>query len=156
MTRKKPRTGEDLLSSQSWSRRNSPAPAAAPSSTIIPPLLLLQVEIPQLQPSMSITSQAAARCCRQLVRPSTRLSSSSAYLSQQRIPSRRWQSTEAEPAAAAAPSNPKIAQIVDQVSQLSLLETAELVSSLKVGCFLSYPTYVSLRLLYLSIYSSLM
>ncbi|BDD58034.1 Ribosomal protein [Monascus purpureus] len=79
---------------------------------------------------MSVSSQAAARCCRQLVRPSTsylRLSSP-AYVSQLRIPSRRWQSTEAEPAAS---SNPKITQIVDQVSQLTLLETAELVSSLK-------------------------
>lgn len=45
--------------------------------------------------------------------------------------SRRWQSTDA-PAAAAAPSNPKIATIVDQISQLTLLETADLVSSLKV------------------------
>ncbi|KAF1344927.1 hypothetical protein BDV97DRAFT_362821 [Delphinella strobiligena] len=45
--------------------------------------------------------------------------------------SRRWQSADA-PAAAAAPSNPKIATIVDQISQLTLLETADLVSSLKV------------------------
>lgn len=80
---------------------------------------------------MSIPSQAAARCCRQLIRPSTsslRLSTST-YLSQ-RTPSRRWQSTESE--AAAAPANPKISQIVDQVSQLTLLETADLVSTLKV------------------------
>jgi large subunit ribosomal protein L7/L12 len=42
---------------------------------------------------------------------------------------RRWNSTEA----AAAPSNPKIAEIVDKISQLTLLETADLVSSLKVG-----------------------
>lgn len=33
----------------------------------------------------------------------------------------------------AAPTNPKITQIVDQISQLTLLETADLVSSLKVG-----------------------
>ena len=80
---------------------------------------------------MSIPSQAAARCCRQLIRPSTsslRLSTST-YLSQ-RTPSRRWQSTESE--AAVAPANPKISQIVDQVSQLTLLETADLVSTLKV------------------------
>lgn len=44
---------------------------------------------------------------------------------------RRWQSTDA----AAAPSNPKIVQIVDQISQLTLLETADLVASLKVGLF---------------------
>ncbi|KAG9560586.1 hypothetical protein KCU79_g7567, partial [Aureobasidium melanogenum] len=39
---------------------------------------------------------------------------------------RRWQSTEA-----VAPTNPKIAAIVDQIGQLTLLETADLVSSLK-------------------------
>jgi hypothetical protein len=44
---------------------------------------------------------------------------------QQRI-QRRWQSD------AAAPTNPKIATIVDQISQLTLLETADLVSTLKV------------------------
>ncbi|KAI9826391.1 MAG: hypothetical protein M1832_000308 [Thelocarpon impressellum] len=38
----------------------------------------------------------------------------------------RWQSTEA-----AASTNPKIAGIVDQIGQLTLLETADLVSSLK-------------------------
>ncbi|KAE8354523.1 50S ribosomal protein L12 [Aspergillus coremiiformis] len=77
---------------------------------------------------MSISSQVAARCCRQIVRPSAaslRLSSST-YLSQR---TRRWQSTEA--AAAAAPANPKISQIVDQISQLTLLETADLISTLK-------------------------
>jgi large subunit ribosomal protein L7/L12 len=41
---------------------------------------------------------------------------------------RRYNSTEA-----AAPTNPKIAEIVDQISRLTLLETADLVSSLKVG-----------------------
>lgn len=40
---------------------------------------------------------------------------------------RRFNSTEA------APTNPKIAEIVDQISRLTLLETADLVSSLKVG-----------------------
>jgi large subunit ribosomal protein L7/L12 len=45
---------------------------------------------------------------------------------QQRI-QRRWQSSDA-----AAPTNPKIATIVDQISQLTLLETADLVSTLKV------------------------
>ncbi|KAH8704185.1 50S ribosomal protein L12 [Talaromyces proteolyticus] len=81
---------------------------------------------------MSITSHAAARCCRQAVRPSSflRISTpSSTYLSQQQriTPARRWESTEA----AATPTNPKITQIVDQISQLTLLETADLVSSLK-------------------------
>jgi large subunit ribosomal protein L7/L12 len=41
---------------------------------------------------------------------------------------RRYNSTEAAPAA----TNPKISAIVDQISQLTLLETADLVSSLKV------------------------
>jgi large subunit ribosomal protein L7/L12 len=44
---------------------------------------------------------------------------------QQRI-QRRWASD------AAASTNPKIATIVDQISQLTLLETADLVSTLKV------------------------
>ncbi|SPO01154.1 related to 60S ribosomal protein L12, mitochondrial [Cephalotrichum gorgonifer] len=65
----------------------------------------------------------AQRCARQLrtagsVRPSTvtRIAATSS----------RYNSTEA-----AAPENPKIAAIVDQISQLTLLETADLVSSLK-------------------------
>ncbi|PKY06415.1 ClpS-like protein [Aspergillus campestris IBT 28561] len=74
---------------------------------------------------MSFASQTAARCCRQLVRPTATRLSSPAYLA----PSRRWQSTEAE--APAAPASPKISQIVDQISQLTLLETADLVSTLK-------------------------
>jgi len=39
-------------------------------------------------------------------------------------PAKRWASTEAA-------SNPKISGIVDQISQLTLLETADLVASLK-------------------------
>ncbi|PWY87771.1 50S ribosomal protein L12 [Aspergillus heteromorphus CBS 117.55] len=78
---------------------------------------------------MSFPTQAAARCCRQIVRPTASLRlSPSTYLAQRSL-SRRWQSTEAE--AAAAPANPKITQIVDQISQLNLLETADLVASLK-------------------------
>ncbi|OJJ44130.1 hypothetical protein ASPZODRAFT_135605 [Penicilliopsis zonata CBS 506.65] len=80
-------------------------------------------------------SHVAARCCRQLLRPSSssttslRLApSSTTYLFAGRTSSRRWQSTEAQ---AAAPVNPKITQIVDQISQLTLLETADLVASLK-------------------------
>lgn len=56
-----------------------------------------------------------------LLRPAT------ASLAQQRT-SRRWASTDA-----AAATNPKIATIVDQISQLTLLETADLVSTLKVS-----------------------
>lgn len=43
----------------------------------------------------------------------------------------RWQSSDATPAAI---TNPKISTIVDSISQLTLLETADLVSSLKVSC----------------------
>ncbi|GLA57145.1 hypothetical protein AtubIFM54640_003270 [Aspergillus tubingensis] len=78
---------------------------------------------------MFVSAQAAARCCRQIVRPTASLRlAPTTYLSQRTL-SRRWQSTEAE--AAAAPANPKITQIVDQISQLTLLETADLVSTLK-------------------------
>jgi len=48
------------------------------------------------------------------------------YAVSQRSQWRRWQSTEA-----AAAANPKISNIVDQISQLTLLETADLVSTLK-------------------------
>jgi hypothetical protein len=85
---------------------------------------------PTLPSTMSFPIQAAARSCRQLsgsVRPSS-LRIASTYTA--RTPSyRRWESTEA----AATPTNPKIAQIVDQISTLTLLETADLVSSLKVS-----------------------
>ncbi|KAL2007678.1 hypothetical protein VTN00DRAFT_7660 [Thermoascus crustaceus] len=83
---------------------------------------------------MAIPSQAAARCCRHIVRPSSsalRVSSTSYLAQRRRTPARRWQSTEAGAEPAAAPTNPKIAQIVDQISQLTLLETADLVASLK-------------------------
>lgn len=84
---------------------------------------------------MSFSTQVAARCARQLsgsVRPSSlRIASSASYLTARRTPStQRWESTEAAPAAS---PNPKISQIVDQISTLTLLETADLVSSLKVG-----------------------
>ncbi|KEF59985.1 uncharacterized protein A1O9_04833 [Exophiala aquamarina CBS 119918] len=83
---------------------------------------------------------AAYRCCqlaastqkRSLSSQCLRLSSrSSANQFQRRntlaSPSRRRQSTDA----AAPPTNPKISGIVDQISQLTLLETADLVASLK-------------------------
>ncbi|KAJ5105219.1 hypothetical protein NUU61_002566 [Penicillium alfredii] len=82
---------------------------------------------------MALPVQAAARCCRHFsgsVRPSSlRIATSATYLPTARSTpsSRRWESTEA----AAAPANPKIAPIVDQISQLTLLETADLVSTLK-------------------------
>lgn len=57
---------------------------------------------------------------------------------ERRISQRRWQS-----AAAASPSasSPKISNIVDQISQLTLLETADLVSSLKV-CTVPAPPFL--------------
>ena len=59
---------------------------------------------------------AAQRCARQLRSTSVRAPSS--------LIARRFNSTE---------TSPKIATIVDQISQLTLLETADLVASLKVG-----------------------
>ncbi|POS81427.1 hypothetical protein DHEL01_v200159 [Diaporthe helianthi] len=74
---------------------------------------------------MSLSCRYAAQCCARQIRSTSTIRSTGA-LAQQRI-SRRYQSTEA----AAAPTNAKIAGIVDQISQLTLLETADLVSSLK-------------------------
>ncbi|KIW73433.1 ribosomal protein L7/L12 [Phialophora macrospora] len=82
---------------------------------------------------------ATYRCCqlaartqkRSLSSQCLRLSSISSVDQQRRRnnfkQSRRWQSTDA----ATASTNPKIAGIVDQISQLTLLETADLVASLK-------------------------
>ncbi|OCK76505.1 ClpS-like protein [Lepidopterella palustris CBS 459.81] len=75
---------------------------------------------------MSPSYQSALRRCACIAKSSSPyLRPSTAALSQRRT-SRRWQTTDA-----AAPSNPKITSIVDQISQLTLLETADLVSSLK-------------------------
>ncbi|KAI9815508.1 MAG: hypothetical protein M1827_002642 [Pycnora praestabilis] len=78
---------------------------------------------------MSFSCNSAVQCCARATRNvSTPLRIPSLALSQRRrpAPGRRWQST-----AAAVPSNPKVAGIVDQISELTLLETADLVSSLK-------------------------
>ncbi|KAF2112737.1 54S ribosomal protein L12, mitochondrial precursor [Lophiotrema nucula] len=72
---------------------------------------------------MSAPASRALRRCVCNVRPSMIGRPAAGYTAQQR-PSRRWQSTEAA-------ANPKIATIVDQISQLTLLETADLVSTLK-------------------------
>lgn len=108
-------------------------PPSTPSKSVRPllssPFLLLH-SLPIFLVAMSFPAQTAARCCRQLVRPSAALRlSPSTYLSQRTL-NRRWEST----GAAAAPANPKITQIVDQISQLTLLETADLVATLKVRC----------------------
>ncbi|KAH6713505.1 ribosomal protein L7/L12, C-terminal/adaptor protein ClpS-like protein [Leptodontidium sp. 2 PMI_412] len=75
---------------------------------------------------MSLSCQSAARSCVRSLRSSTSLRLSSAAVAQRRnTPARRWASTET------AAANPKISGIVDQISQLTLLETADLVASLK-------------------------
>jgi large subunit ribosomal protein L7/L12 len=69
---------------------------------------------------MAMSCRYAARACARQMRTSSqpfRVASMT----------RRYNSTEA------AVENPKIAGIVDQISQLTLLETADLVSSLKVS-----------------------
>lgn len=72
---------------------------------------------------MCLPCQYAARCCARSLWTSSSLRVSS-IAQQARTPSRRCAST------AEAPS-PKVAQIVEQISSLTLLETADLVSSLK-------------------------
>ncbi|KAK3943065.1 ribosomal protein L7/L12 C-terminal domain-containing protein [Diplogelasinospora grovesii] len=72
---------------------------------------------------MSLSCRYAAQCCARQLR-TTQTARASIPLLQQRI-TRRHNSTEA------AAANPKIAGIVDQISQLTLLETADLVASLK-------------------------
>ncbi|PMD63865.1 ClpS-like protein [Hyaloscypha bicolor E] len=76
---------------------------------------------------MSLTCQYAARSCVRSLRSSNslRISSVAAAVGHRRT-TRRWASTETTAAA-----NPKISGIVDQISQLTLLETADLVASLK-------------------------
>ncbi|KAJ9134483.1 hypothetical protein NKR23_g10145 [Pleurostoma richardsiae] len=71
---------------------------------------------------MSLSCRYAAQCCARQLRTTSTLRASSSLV-QQRI-ARRHQSTEAA-------TSPKIAGIVDQISQLTLLETADLVASLK-------------------------
>ena len=79
----------------------------------------------------SSAPRTATRCCRiasRSVNPTQARSLRpipSTVLDRRRRPSRRWQSTEAA-------TSPKISGIVDQISQLTLLETADLVASLKV------------------------
>ena len=79
---------------------------------------------------MSLTYTSTARCCSSALRNPWRplfSASTSASQQRQRAPTRQWEST-----AASSASNPKITGIVDQISHLTLLETADLVSNLKV------------------------
>ncbi|RGP72216.1 hypothetical protein FLONG3_6842 [Fusarium longipes] len=73
---------------------------------------------------MAMSCRYAAQSCARQLR-SARAARAPAQLVRIPATSRRWNSSEA------APANPKIEAIVDQISQLTLLETADLVSSLK-------------------------
>lgn len=63
---------------------------------------------------------------RQAIRPALRRS-----LTARRVVSVRFNSTEAATTTAAAPVDPKISTIVDQISTLTLLETSALITELK-------------------------
>ncbi|KAF1990976.1 50S ribosomal protein L12 [Aulographum hederae CBS 113979] len=78
---------------------------------------------------MSVSYQSTFRCCARVLKasPSSAGIRPSASALSRQTQTRRWQSADA----AAASSNPKISGIVDQISQLTLLETADLVSTLK-------------------------
>lgn len=124
------------ISKKKWSSRASRAKApnregASPSailskaSTTRRPPAIYHIDRPNPQHSMSAPVSRALRRCVCAARPAMGARPAVGG-AQQRI-QRRWQSD-----AAAAPTNPKIATIVDQISQLTLLETADLVSTLKV------------------------
>ncbi|KAL8913075.1 MAG: hypothetical protein Q9171_002055 [Xanthocarpia ochracea] len=79
---------------------------------------------------MSVPVLSTGRCCARALRTSPRLSFVPQPITcqyQRWTPQiiRRYEST------VTAPTDPKIATIVDQISQLTLLETADLVSNLK-------------------------
>ncbi|KAI0181075.1 ClpS-like protein [Hypoxylon sp. FL1284] len=74
---------------------------------------------------MSLPCRYAARSCARSIRPSTLRASKPFLQSTTASIQRRHETTEA------AAASPKIAGIVDQISQLTLLETADLVSTLK-------------------------
>ncbi|KAM3561194.1 hypothetical protein ARSEF4850_003329 [Beauveria asiatica] len=76
---------------------------------------------------MAMSCRYAARSCARQLRSASGLRAPTQTV-RLGATSRRYNSTEA---AAEAPANPKIAEIVDQISKLTLLETADLVSSLK-------------------------
>ncbi|KAL9100095.1 MAG: hypothetical protein Q9163_004485 [Psora crenata] len=78
---------------------------------------------------MSLPYCSTVRCCVRTLRHSstqTPLSRLATSVHERKAPSRRWESTTT-----ASTANPKISTIVDQISQLTLLETADLVSDLK-------------------------
>ncbi|KAI1469193.1 ClpS-like protein [Daldinia caldariorum] len=73
---------------------------------------------------MSAPCRYAVRSCARSIRTNGSFRSSTSFIQSTQSIQRRHEST-------AAATNPKIAGIVDQISQLTLLETADLVSSLK-------------------------
>lgn len=85
---------------------------------------------------MAMSCRHVARSCARQIQsastPTARVSASRAAASI--VAARRYNSTEA------AAASPKISGIVDQISQLTLLETADLVSSLKVGARTASPS----------------
>ncbi|OAA77733.1 50S ribosomal protein L12 [Akanthomyces lecanii RCEF 1005] len=76
---------------------------------------------------MAMSCRYVARSCARQLRSASALRAPTQTL-RPGATSRRYNSTDA---AAEAPANPKIAEIVEQISKLTLLETADLVSSLK-------------------------
>jgi large subunit ribosomal protein L7/L12 len=92
---------------------------------------------------MSAPTIALRRCCARQLSSSSSASTPkrslsnqclriAAQRSQQQQQQRRWQSSDAAAQTGDAAVSPKIAGIVDQISTLTLLETADLVKSLKV------------------------
>ncbi|KAI1654434.1 ClpS-like protein [Daldinia decipiens] len=73
---------------------------------------------------MSTPCRYAARSCARSIRSSNSFRVSASFVQSTPSIQRRHEST-------AAATNPKISGIVDQISQLTLLETADLVTSLK-------------------------
>ncbi|KAI8635038.1 54S ribosomal protein L12 [Xylariaceae sp. FL1651] len=74
---------------------------------------------------MSVPCRYVARSCARSLRPNSSFRVATPFFQNAASTQRRHNSTEA------ASTNPKITGIVDQISQLTLLETADLVSSLK-------------------------
>ena len=110
-------------------RDEKSCPALEPTKSFINPVFTISTAttpppfgLPLLAaPSISTMVALVARCCARVARAS----STASVVKASALPAaRRWNST--------APTDPKIATIVDQISQLTLLQTAELVSSLKV------------------------
>lgn len=93
-----------------------------------PPRQFLRCQPLNPVPAMAMSCRYAAQSCARQLRSAPTARASAQFL-RVSATTRRFNSTEA------AATNPKIQTIVDQISQLTLLETADLVSSLKVCCW---------------------